>query len=192
MSRTQRLSEANHSDTKIWITTGHRLVGVAAVLGSFFVVLHLVTIIVTCAVEGFDWGLNAWILDLLGYFAGIYFVRICRKSSNLSSADFRDRNKWIMVWGFASVCARFVDTLMLFGILSWSAVYTAPNGWVLGTNIVSEVLIGNAYSLSALVGSSMLYFCPADVAAESRDDLVIETEYEDLSCSNAIHGIENA
>ena len=174
------------------ITTGHRLVGVAAVLGSFFVVLHLVTIIVTCAVEGFDWGLNAWILDLLGYFAGIYFVRICRKSSNLSSADFRDRNKWIMVWGFASVCARFVDTLMLFGILSWSAVYTAPNGWVLGTNIVSEVLIGNAYSLSALVGSSMLYFCPADVAAESRDDLVIVNEYEDLSCSNAIHGIENA
>jgi hypothetical protein len=39
---------------------------------------------------------------------------------------------------------------------------------VLATNVVSEVVIGNSYVITALVGSLMLLCCPKDVDEQSK------------------------
>jgi len=45
---------------------------------------------------------------------------------------------------------------MLFGVVKWSAVYVTPEGPVLWSNIVSEVIFGMAFTVVALVSSGML------------------------------------
>ena len=52
------------------VTAGHVSIGAAAVLGFSFAVAHLATVIVTCATVGFGWGVNAWMFDMMGFFAG--------------------------------------------------------------------------------------------------------------------------
>ena len=145
------------------LTTGHRCMGVAALLGACFVVTHLVSVVVTCVVSGFNWGAPAWVLDILGFLAGLFFAVQCWLSSNRTSADFRSGNVWIGVWAFATVGARIIDTLMLFDVVKWSAVYVTPTGVVLWSNVVSEVAFGNAFTVTALVGALMLLLCPQDV-----------------------------
>ena len=137
--------------------------GVAALLGACFVVSHLVTVVVTCAVDGFNWGVNAWILDVMGFLAGLFFAIQCWLSSSRKSDDFRKGNSWICVWAFVTFGARILDTLMLFGVVKWSAVYVTPVGAALWSNIVSEVVLGMAYTVAALVGALMLLTCPQDV-----------------------------
>lgn len=137
--------------------------GVAAILGTSWVVLHLITVIVTCVVEGFNWGVNAWVLDTLGFIAGLYFAIQCQRSSSQRSCDFRKGNTWICIWAFITLSARILDTLMLFGVVKWSAVYITPEGPVLWANIVSEVLLGNAFAVTALVGALILLIRPRDV-----------------------------
>ena len=145
------------------LTVGHRCMGMAALLGVCFVVTHLVSVVVTCVVSGFNWGAPAWVLDILGFLAGLFFVVQCWLSSNRTSADFRRGNVWISVWAFATLGARIIDTLMLFGVVKWSAVYVTPTGAVLWSNVVSEVAFGNAFTVTALVGALMLLLCPQDV-----------------------------
>ena len=142
--------------------------GVAALLGACFVVSHVVTVVVTCAVEGFNWGINAWVLDLMGFLAGLFFATACWLSSSRKSGEFRNGNTWICVWAFVTFGARILDTLMLFGVVKWSAVYVTPMGVVLASNIVSEVVIGMAFTVTALVGSLMLLICPQDVTRADR------------------------
>ena len=125
------------------LTTAHQCVGFAGILGCCFVVTHLITIIITCAVVGFDWGAPAWCLDLMGFFAGFCFIFICKRSSNTTSVENRKNNTWICIWAAASLGARVLDTLMLFGIVKLDSVYITPSGAVLASNIVSEVIIGN-------------------------------------------------
>ena len=79
------------------LTAGHRCMGVAALLGACFVVSHLVTVVVTCVVDGFNWGVNAWILDIMGFIAGLFFAIQCWLSSGRKSDDFRNGNIWICV-----------------------------------------------------------------------------------------------
>ena len=145
------------------LTAGHRCMGIAALLGACFVVTHLVSVVVTCVVSGFNWGVSAWVLDILGFLAGLFFAVQCWLSSNRTSADFRSGNVWIAVWAFATLGARIIDTLMLFGVVKWSAVYVTPTGVVLWSNVVSEVAFGNAFTVTALVGALMLLLCPQDV-----------------------------
>ena len=116
------------------LTTGHRWLGAAAVIGFLFVIFHLITIIITCSVQGFDWGAPAWCLDLLGYFAGFGFMFVCRDSSNKARRDNKMNNQWICVWAVATIGARVLDTLMLFGIVKLDEVYTTPSGIALVTS----------------------------------------------------------
>jgi len=138
------------------ITVGHRFIGVAALLGTCFVVTHIVTVIVTCAVDGFDWGVTAWIADIMGFLAGFFFTIQCWLSSSRRSDVFRKENSWICIWAFITFGARILDTLMLFGLVKWSAVYVTPVGPTLWSNIVSEILFGIPFTVAALVGSLML------------------------------------
>ena len=59
--------------------------------------------------------------------------------------------------------ARTIDTLMLFGVVKWSAVYVTPTGAVLWSNVVSEVAFGNTFTVTALVGALILLLYPQDV-----------------------------
>ena len=147
------------------LTVGHRFIGVAALLGTCFVCSHIVTVVVTCAVDGFDWGVTAWVLDILGFLAGFFFAIQCWQSSNRKSIDFKRENSWICVWAFVTFGTRILDTLMLFGVVTWSAVYVTPTGPTLWSNILSEVVFGITFSVAALVGSLILLVGPQDVDA---------------------------
>ena len=57
------------------------------------------------------------------------------------------------------------NTLMLFGVVTWSAVYVTPTGPTLWSNILSEVVFGITFSVAALVGSLILLVGPQDVDA---------------------------
>lgn len=144
------------------LTVGHRCIGIAALLGVCHVALHLFTVLVTCAVDGFNWGVNAWVLDTMGFLASVFFTIQCWLSSNQNSEDFRKRNTWIFIWAFVTIVARVIDTLMLLGVVKWSAVYITPVGVVLLSNIVSEVFFGVAFAAIAFVGSLILLFFPQD------------------------------
>jgi len=138
------------------LTSAHRCMGVAAILGAGFVVFHLVTVIVTCTVAGFDWGVNAWVLDIMGFLAGAFFAIQCGISSNRAAKDFRQGNLWICVWASMTCCVRVLDVLMLFGIVKWSSIYLTPSGAVLWSNVVSEIVFGMTFAITAFVGSSIL------------------------------------
>lgn len=148
---------------------GHICLGVAAVLGCLFVGTHFITVVITCVVEGFDWGMAAWMLDMMGFIAGAAFAFICKNNSNKSCAEGKKDNLWICVWAVASFGARILDTMMLFGVVKLSTVYITPSGAILASNIVSEVLIGNSYTISALVGSVLLL----QKASEGKEKPVI-------------------
>lgn len=154
--------------SKFETTTGHRWIGIAALLGACFIVSHLVTVIITCTVEGFNWGTNAWILDASGFLAGFFFATQCWVSSSRTSDEFRSGNMWIFIWASITLTARIVDTLMLFGVVKWSAIYVTPVGAVLWSNIVSEVIIGVAFATTAFAGALMLLSSRAD---SSRDTI---------------------
>ena len=153
------------------LTAGHRFLGVAALLGVCFVVTHLVTVVITCVVDGFNWGINAWILDIMGFIAAFYFAIQCGLSSNSKSVDFRKNNSWICAWAVITIGARILDILMLFGVVIWSEIYVTPEGPTLWSNVVSEVIFGMAFTVAALLGSLMLLISPRDV-----DPTQIESE----------------
>lgn len=142
--------------SKTEFTPGHRWMYIAALLGWCFVISHLVTVAVTCTVEGFNWGINAWILDMAGFLAGLFFSIQCWLSSRSKPEDFRSGNFWIFIWALITFVVRIIDTLMLFGILKWSAIYITPDGPVLVANFISEVIFGMAFATAALVAAIML------------------------------------
>lgn len=51
---------------------------------------------------------------------------------------------------------------MLFGIVTWSAVYVTPVGPTLLSNIISAVVFGITFSVAGLVGSLILLVSPQD------------------------------
>ena len=136
---------------------GHRLLKVAAGLGVGFVISHIVTVIVTCVVEGFGWGATAWILDAMGFTAGVVFTAICWVARTKSYDSFRKGFTGIFVWSISSVISRGLDIMMLFGIVKWSSVYVTPEGPVLISNIISEILFGFTFNLLALIGTLIIY-----------------------------------
>ncbi|MEM9644544.1 MAG: hypothetical protein AAF989_06090 [Planctomycetota bacterium] len=135
---------------------GHRWIRRAATLGASFVVAHLITVVITCAFRGFNWGMNAWILDIGGFLAGIFFTVQCWLSSKSSAREFRRGNLGIAIWAIATVLFRVVDTLMLFGIVKWDMIYVTPSGLVFWSNVISEAIIGMAFAMTALFGSVKL------------------------------------
>ena len=155
------------------LTVAHRFMGIAALLGACFVATHLVTVIVTCAVDGFNWGINAWILDIMGFIAAFYFAIQCGLSSNSKSVEFRKINSWICAWAVITIGARILDILMLFGVVTWSEIYVTPEGPTLWSNVVSEVVFGMAFTVAALLGSLMLLISPRDVASAQ-----VESEFK--------------
>jgi hypothetical protein len=135
------------------VTQAHRLMGIATILGAFFVPTHIVTILVTTFGPGWGESNYALIADLSGFFSGAVFVIICRKSSNQRSSDFREWNKYIAIWAAVSVGVRIFDTLMLFGIVKFSKIYKTPESAVLWSNVVSELFFGFPYAVLALTAS---------------------------------------
>ena len=150
------------------LTTAHKVIGAAAVTGILFTVAHLATVIVTCATNGFDWGVNAWIFDMMGWLAGFCFALVCWKSSNKATAVNKKDNFWIIVWSGITLGVRVLDVMMLFGIVQISAIYHTPTGAVLYANIVSEIVIAIPYNLLAFVGSLHLLCRPQDAGAEGQ------------------------
>jgi len=47
---------------------------------------------------------------------------------------------------------------MLFGLFKWDEIYLTPVGVTLWSNIVSEVLVGMAFTVTALIGALILLF----------------------------------
>ena len=119
-------------------------------------VLNVRTVVITCSVEGFAWGVTAWLLDIGGFLAGLFFASQCWLSSTRSAIDFRSGNLWIAVWAMVTVPFRVVDTLMLFGILKWDAIYVTPTGAVRWSNVISAVVVGMFFALTALAGALSL------------------------------------
>ena len=145
------------------LTTGHRLMGVAAVLGACFVITHVITVTVTCVVNGFGWGINAWVLDIAGFLAGFYFAIQCALSSSSRSVDFKKANTWIFTWAAITLPTRILDVLMLFGIVKWSEIYITPEGPTLWSNVVSEIFSGLTFATVAFIAAAMLLWFPKDV-----------------------------
>ena len=152
------------------LTAGHLLVGAAAVLGFAFTIAHLATVVVTCASAGFGWGVNAWMFDMMGFFAGFLFACLCKKASNTRSADSRKDLFWILVWSGITLGVRVLDVLMLFGIVRIEDIYHTPSGAVLYANIISEIVIAVPYNLLAFTGSMMLFLCPKDSTSENEGE----------------------
>lgn len=135
---------------------GHRWMRLAALLGACFVVAHIVTVVVTCTVDGIHWGVNAWLLDIAGFIAGLFFATQCWLSSGKTCEEFWKGNLWIVFWASVTLAVRFFDTLMLFGVVKWSAIYVTPHGAVLWSNVISEVVFGITFASAALVAALMI------------------------------------
>ena len=146
------------------LTTAHKIIGTAAVLGFLFSILHVVTIIVTVSSAGADWGLPAWMLDLTGFLAGTAFAFLCREASNKPSSEKKQDSVWILIWSAITFCIRILDILMLTGLVKIEAIYHTPSGPTLYANIVSEIVIAFPYTTLALVGSVLLVCFPKDLA----------------------------
>ena len=142
------------------LTVGHRWIGAAALLGALWVVSHLLTVVATILIDGTNWGINAWLLDIMGFLAGLFFAIQCWISSNRKSDDSRHLNYCIIIWAIITVCSRILDSLMLFGLLKWDEVYLTPKGVILWSNVVSEVVLGMTFTFTALVGALILLFGP--------------------------------
>eukprot|EP00854_Cymbomonas_tetramitiformis_P008847 gene8847-10484_t len=160
------------------LTTAHKWVGWAGVLGAIHVVLHVNTVIVTCAESGFGWGVAAWNFDIMGWLASCLFAFLCRKSSSTRSSEAKKDNRWIAIWAFVTLGVRVLDTLMLVGLVKIPAIYHTPANATLVANIVSEIVFGNLFVGAALVGSLMLLCCPTDmesqtVNAKEREESVV-------------------
>ncbi|CAE7561208.1 unnamed protein product [Symbiodinium sp. CCMP2592] len=152
------------------VTPAHQLMATAAVLGIIYAVAHIVTFAVTTAGPG--WDSTSLPLDLTGWIAGTCFAVLCWKSSNLSSASNKKHNRWISVWAVITFGVRILDTLMLFGVVKLSAVYRTPEGAVLWTNVVSDVIFGNLFVWCALAASIMILARPEDLGVE--EPIVVE------------------
>ena len=152
------------------LTSAHKTIGVAAILGFLFSILHVVTIITTLSADGADWGAPAWSLDLTGFLSGTCFAFICRDRSNKLSSDRTQDTRWILIWSAITFCVRVLDILMLTGLVKIEAIYHTPSGPTLYANIVSEIIVAFPYTTLALVGSTMLLFCPTDTNAGSDTD----------------------
>tara|TARA_B110000495_G_C22355565_1_gene233368 strand:- start:11 stop:199 length:189 start_codon:yes stop_codon:yes gene_type:complete len=55
-----------------------------------------------------------------------------------------------------TIFSRIFDSLMLFRLLKWDEVYVTPVGVTLWWNIVSEVFLGMAFAVTALIGALIL------------------------------------
>ena len=138
------------------LTTGHKIMGVAGLLGIIFTVLHPVTVIVTCVEEGFGWGATAWILDIIGYIAAVFFAVLCRASSSKTILEGKKYNGYILFWASITFCVRIFDILMLFGVVKFGDIYITPHGPVLVTNIISEICVAMPYTMLAMLAAVML------------------------------------
>ena len=156
------------------LTNGHRVIGVAAVLGFLFTATHLITLVVTSLTTG--WPIGPLLLDLMGFFAGFAFAFICKGSSNTSSDVYRKKNFYIFFFGVVTAGSRILDTLMLFGAVKWGDVYETPDGAVFYSNLISEVICGNCYVVAALIGSVMLLKFPEDQGFHTDDEIAVNYE----------------
>ena len=142
------------------LTVGHRWIGVAALLGVLWVAFHIATVVVTILTDGQNWGINAWLLDIVGLLAGLFFAIQCWRSSNRRNDDYRKVNYGILIWAIITIFSRIIDSLMLFGLFKWDQIYLTPVGVTLWSNIVSEVLLGMAFTVTALIGALILLSGP--------------------------------
>ena len=158
------------------LTDAHRMIGVASILGYLFGVTHILTTFVTFVTAGYP--IFPFILDAIGFLAGVYFANLCRRSSNKHSREFKKQN--LMIFGF-TLCygsMKIVDTLMLLGFVRWGAVYHTPVGAVLYTNLLSEVIIGNSYCFLAMAAACILRFYPKDIDDGTATEGDAEMSYE--------------
>ena len=156
------------------LTNAHRVIGTAAILGFLFTATHIVTIVVTELTSG--WPAVPLMGDLMGFFAGFGFAFLCKESSNTSSERYRRVNQYILIFGLFTVAVRILDTLMLLGIVKLGAVYETPDGAVFYSNLFSEIIFGNCYAMTALIGSIMLLKFPQDHVLQAEEDIAVNYE----------------
>ena len=63
--------------------------------------------------------------------------------------------------------------VMLFGVVKWDEIYVTPQGPTLWSNVISEVIFGMAFIVTALIGSLMLLTYPGDI-----DPVQVENEFK--------------
>jgi len=144
------------------LTLAHQLIGVAAVLGGLFALLHPVTVLVTLLADGSGWGATAWSMDITGYLAGVGFALLCRDASSQTSQEHEKNTFWILIWSSITFFVRVLDILMLSGLVAIASIYHTPTGPTLYANIVTEIMIAFPYSAFALIGSVMLRYFPEE------------------------------
>lgn len=138
------------------LTMGHKIMGVAGLLGVLFTVLHPVTVIVTLVEEGAGWGPAAWITDVTGYITAVFFAVLCRASSSSASSEAKKYNKYILIWSAITFSVRIFDILMLFGVVKFDEIYVTPHGQVLVANVISEICVAVPYTVLAMIAAAML------------------------------------
>ena len=65
---------------------------------------------------------------------------------------------------------------MLLGIVRWGDVYETPSGAVFYSNLISEIIFGNCYAITAFIGSIMLLKFPQDQALQTDEDITVNYE----------------
>ena len=110
--------------------------------------------------DGTNWVINAWLLDIMGLLAVLFFAIQCWISSNRKSDDSRHLNYCIIIWASISVCSRILDTIILFGLLKWDEVYLTPMGVILWSNVLSEVVLSMTFTFIVLAGALIILFGP--------------------------------
>jgi hypothetical protein len=117
-------------------------------------------VVATILMDGTNWVINAWLLDIMGLLAVLFFAIQCWISSNRKSDDSQHLNYCIIIWASISVCSRILDTIILFGLLKWDEVYLTPMGVILWSNVLSEVVLSMTFTFIVLAGALILLFGP--------------------------------
>lgn len=150
----------NHTQEANLNSVGHLFLKASVFLGVGFIITHIITVTITCVVEGFNWGINAWVLDSMGFIAGVVFTVVCRNGSQKGKNDFHKGYVAILIWSLSSIFSRLFDIAMLFGIVKFSEIYITPEGPVLFSNIISEILFGFTFNVTACIGALLIIKTP--------------------------------
>ena len=106
-------------------------------------------------------------------YSGVLFCDSMRVVLDSKSAEFEKKFLDMHMGQVLTIGARILDILMLFGVVKWDEIYVTPEGPTRFGQIVSEVIFGMAFTVTALIGSLMLLTYPRDI-----DPAQVENEFK--------------
>ena len=148
------------------------MIGTAAILAFVYCNAHCHT---RCYLLTSGWPIGPLMLDLMGFLPDSYLLSYA-KSLEYFSELYRKKNLYILFFSLVTAGSRILDTLMLLGIVRWGDVYETPSGAVFYSNLISEIIFGNCYTITAFIGSIMLLKFPKDQALQTDEDITVNYE----------------